>query len=740
MKDRLLQDPVDTHDFTAREYASANTAQPKITILGSAPFTTILTNAGGGQTRAGSLAVTRWRSDPTLDDFGQWFYVRDVAMGRTWSAAHQPVCAKPSSYRVRFENDRASFHRVDGDIETLTEIVVSSTNGTDIRRITVSNNSDRPREIEITSYSEIVIAPSFTDRGHPAFSNLFVQTEWIEKTSAILAMRRPRSAVSKPVWCGHVLSVGGEQNARASCETDRAKFVGRGRSGRSPAAMDGEGDLSGRVGSVLDPVFAIRTRLTVPPRESAVATFTTFVAADRDHAVKLAAAYHDASDTASAFEKAISESRDAAAAFGISSDGVAQSEELAGHFLFGLHSRSPEARSRNVGEVADLNALGISGVVPILLASIDSVDGLPALKQLVEIHRYWMHKGIACDLVFLTADDIPGIQLVADGVASAVTEMNAEQLLAYTGGIFFLRADRLDAAQLSLLHAHARMEVVCGDFDLEQFLERIDSEDGYDSEEVFANEPLALVESEQPQSVADLQFFNGIGGFNDANEYEIRLTGENLPPAPWINVVANPSGGFIASEAGNGPTWAVNSSGYRLTPWHNDPVRDRSGECIYIIDIESGDVWTPTAAPIRDGSPYITKHGAGYSIFEHEHDGIATSLRMGVPESDPVKLQVLTLRNESTRPRQLSIVSYVEWVLGGVRELTRFNVRTSFDEENELMFANNRLHLDIPDTVSFVALSEPLRGRTASRREFIGRNGTLSAPRWLTRQDECSDD
>jgi cyclic beta-1,2-glucan synthetase len=736
MKDRLPQDPVDHTELTAREYASANTAQPKITVLGSAPFTTILTNAGGGQTRAGSLAVTRWRGDPTLDDFGQWFYVRDIATGRTWSAAHQPVCAKASSYNVRFENNRASFHRVDGDIATLTEIAVSSANGADMRRLTISNNSDRQREIEITSYSEVVIAPSFADRGHPAFSNLFVQTEWLGENSAILAMRRPRSAVSKPVWCGHVLSVGGEQNAGASCETDRAKFVGRGRSGRNPAAMDDEGELSGRVGAVLDPVFAIRTRLLIPARESAVATFTTFIAADRDHAVKLAATYHDASDAASAFEAAITESGEASAAFGVSPELAARFDELGGHFLFGLHSSHARERSTYVGDAGALSALGITRAVPILLASIGAEEGLPALSQLVEIHRYWMHKGIPCDLVLLASSDIPGMQTVADEVAPAVAEMSAEELVNYKGGIFFLRSDHLDNRSLALLRADARMEVACESFDLEQFLEAADSSDGYDAEDDFADEPLAPLVSEGDSDVADLQFFNGIGGFNNANEYEIRLSGETLPPAPWVNVVANPFGGFIASETGAGPTWAINSSGYRLTPWQNDPVRDRSGECIYIVDTESGDVWTPTAAPIREASPYVVKHGAGYSLFEHEHDGISTSLRMGVPESDPVKLQVLTLRNTSDRARKLSIVSYVEWVLGGERELTRFNVHTSFDEENEVMLARNPLHLDHPNTVSFVALSEPLRGQTASRREFIGRNGTLSAPRWLTRQNE----
>jgi cyclic beta-1,2-glucan synthetase len=731
MTDRLLHDPVDTHKSTVREYRSADSAQPKIAILGSAPFTTILTNAGGGQTRLGSLAVTRWRADPTLDDFGQWIYLRDLSTGNVWSAAHQPVCAKASSYLVSFANDHAAFHRVDGGIETRMEVAVASSNGTDIRRITVTNNSDSEREIELTSYSEVVIAPASMDRGHPAFSNLFVQTEWDAENSAILAMRRPRSAMNKPTWCGHVLSVRGERGARASCETDRAKFVGRGRSGRRPAAMDSQGDLSGRVGAVLDPVFAIRTRLTIPAGESAEATFTTFIATDRNDALKLAAKYNDADASARAFEDAVMKSRASAEAFGVSPTDAALFEELAGRFLFGRYTSAMVDGSSDVSAVAELKTLGLSETVPILLALIGSESGLIAVQRLIEVHRYWVYKGIACDLVFLATEAFAGIQLAADLVAATISDTTPEPLLENTGGIFFLSAEKRGRAEVSLLHAWARMEIECDDFALQVFLDSIDSSDEYGGNEGFAAEATALVDSEAKPVGADLQFFNGIGGFNDSREYELRLTGEDLPPTPWINVIANPSGGFIASETGAGPTWAINSSQYRLTPWQNDPVRDRPGECIYMVDVATGDTWSPTPAPIRELTPYTVKHGAGYSIFEHEHDGIATSLRMGVPESDPVKLQVLTLRNNSSSARKLSIVSYVEWVLGGERELSRFHIRTSFDQAREIALANNQLDPAFANIVAFAALSEPVSGHTLSRRSFIGRNGTLSAPRWL---------
>jgi cyclic beta-1,2-glucan synthetase len=230
------------------------------------------------------------------------------------------------------------------------------------------------------------------------------------------------------------------------------------------------------------------------------------------------------------------------------------------------------------------------------------------------------------------------------------------------------------------------------------------------------------------KSAADLICFNGLGGFNAHGEYEIRLTGEELPPAPWANVIANESAGFLVSETGAGLTWAVNSSFFRLTPWANDPVSDPATECIYLRDEESGAIWTPTAAPIRESTPYTTRHGAGYSVFEHEHDGIVTSLRAGMPNADPVKIQVLSITNSSPRARKISLTGYVEWILGVDRERTQGHVRIEMLSGKSVMLASNTFEAELAGQVAFFAVSEKLSSFTADRRGFLGRNGTVSAP------------
>jgi cyclic beta-1,2-glucan synthetase len=284
----------------------------------------------------------------------------------------------------------------------------------------------------------------------------------------------------------------------------------------------------------------------------------------------------------------------------------------------------------------------------------------------------------------------------------------------------------------------ARVQVNCDGLGLGNFLEFPGVEDRYPPKLEIMNRdivPLGTVpiHADPADRGVGLQSFNGLGGFNKEGEYEIHLTGSDLPPAPWINVVGNATGGFYVSEGGSGVTWAKNSFFYRITPWHNDPVRDPSSDCVFLRDDANGDLWTATPCPIREPTPYRVRHGAGYSVFHHTHKGLASSLRLGVDENDPVKISILTLRNESTTRKKLTLTWYLEWVLGLSREQTQYQVRTSFDEDTQSMFARNYFDADFAESVAFASISERVAYYTADRREFLGRNGTISSPAALER-------
>ncbi|MDP9176783.1 MAG: carbohydrate-binding protein [Gemmatimonadota bacterium] len=793
-QDDFAHVPSETEKPAVRELDTANTPQPRIAILGSVPYTSIISNSGAGLSQYGPLAVNRWRNDGTRDNRGQWCYVKDLSKGRLWSAGHQPVCAEANWYRVLFASDRVTFIRRDGDIETQMEIAVASDDAAEVRRVIIYNRSSIAREIELTSYAEIVMQPLDVDRSHPAFGNLFVQTEWLPDSSAILAVRRPRSVTEKVRWCGHVAAVGASSTTPVTCETDRARFIGRGRSTRDPVALDAGAELSGTVGAVLDPIFSLRAKISIAPGRFAEVTFTTFVAEDRETAIQLADLYHDPYSARRALDLSWAQAQAELRELGISPADAALYQELAGHLMYthpGFRGLSPKGEDTQFGQ-DELWAMGISGDWPILLATLEAPAGLSSVRQLLRVHQYWRLKGITCDLVILSLHPPTYLQELADELLATVLASSESGFIDRPGGVYIRRADLLKPEDVELLYSIARIQVDCDGLGLGNFLEFPHVEDDYSARvasaapEVLARELVAPVvtgiarpsrpvpagvpavtrisatpssripvttvtapeaisapASADPRENASvsgdgLRYFNGIGGYNERTEYEIRIAGGTLPPAPWVNVIGNPTGGFCISESGCGATWATNSS-FRLTPWHNDPVEDPTGECIYIRDDDSGNLWTPTPEPIRESTQYTVKHGAGYSVFEHEHDGLATSLRVGMPNEDPLKISVLTLTNNGTTLRRLSITSYIEWLLGTDREKTQQHIRTKMDEASSTMLAHSSFDPQFSAYVAFNTVSEPITTYTAARREFLGRNGTHSAPAALSRDGMTKD-
>ncbi len=752
-----------------REIATPGTPQPEVALLGHLKYTVMVSNSGAGYSRYESLAVTRWRADGTRDDWGQFCYVKNLTRGRTWSASHQPVCATADQYLALLATDRVTFHRLDDDIETRTEITTVPDDAAEVRRVTVTNNGTDPCAIELTSYGEIVLAPPNTDSGHPAFGNLFIETEYHEWCTAITASRRPRAATESPLWCVHVVDHGEERVGSVTCETDRARFLGRGRSTRNPAALYADGALSGTTGAVLDPIFALRTRVHLEPRQSASVAFTTLVATSRERAFALADRYHDPHAAQRALDLAWTAAQIELREMNITPGDAAVFQGLAGNLFFSNPVlRAPEHELRiNRGSQPLLWKNGISGDWPILLATIDSAEGLPTLRQLLVAHHYWRRRGMTVDLVVLNALASGYLQELNDRITATVYASSEAGVVDRPGGVFLRRNDELGADTLLMLRATARVHIVCDGRSLGRILATVraqteaeaatDTADQVTYPEDSAQREIAITRRGSAHPVPDtasaservneggnaastatdadaLLLYNGLGGITARGNYEIRLHGNIVPPAPWVNVIANPHGGFIVSERGAGCTWAENSIFYRLTPWHNDPVADPVSEIIYLRDESSGELWSATPAPIRHGSPYTIRHAPGISTFDHEHAGIAVSLTLGLAPNAAVKLSVLRLTNSGKHPRRLSVTAFVEWTLGISREHTQHQVVTSFDAERDAIFASNSFDPHFCDWVAFCALSEPVTTHTCDRCEFLGRNGTSADPEAMYRQ------
>ena len=722
---------------TVRRLRSAHAATPEAHLLSNGRYTVMLTGAGSGYSRWGDLGVTRWREDVTRDDWGAYVFLRDVQSGDVWSAGYQPSGVEPDSYDVTFTEDRAKFVRRDGTITTILEVVVSPEDNAEVRRVSVANTGNRARDIELTSYAELVLAPPAADAAHPTFSKLFVQTEYLAKVGAILATRRRRSPAEPEIWAAHLAVVEGEAVGEPEIETDRARFLGRGRDVRAPiAVMDGR-PLSNTVGTVLDPVFALRRRVRVPPGRTVRIAFWTVVASSRDDVLDLADKHHDATAFDRAATLAWTQAQVQLSHLGVDPDQASLFQRLAGHVLYADPSMRPssDAIRRGGGGPAALWAQGISGDIPIVLVQIDNIEDLAIVRQLLRAHETWRMKQLAVDLVILNdlaSSYIQDLQIALETLVR--TSQSRPQIGADVahGSVFVLRADLISVETRALLLSMARAVLDGRRGTLSEQLNRLQEADT-----AAAPSPRRMPPADVSQTVPvppNLEFFNGLGGFAaDGREYVTILSAGRLTPAPWINVIANPSFGFQVAVEGGGYTWSLSSRENQLTPRSNDPVTDRPGEVIYLRDEESGELWGPTAVPIRDeAAPYIARHGQGYSRFEHTAHGVALDLLQYVPLDDPIKISRLTIRNTSGRPRRLSVTAYVEWVLGPSRSVSALSVVTDIDPETGAMLARNPWNMTFGSHVAFADLGGRQTAWTGDRREFLGRNGTLDNPAALT--------
>ena len=665
-----------------RTYETADHSTPRTQLLSNGTYNVMITTAGSGYSRCEENAVTRWREDVTRDDWGAFIYLRDVRSGTVWSAGHQPVRRRAQSYHVAFSEDKADFRRVDPGISTRMEVVVSAEDNAEVRRISLTNHSTRVREIELTSYTEVVLNTPDADAAHQSFSNLFIETEFFAGENAILAHRRQRSPEDKPIWGLHVVVAEGDVVGTTQYETDRGRFLGRGRTASNPIAIMEDRPLSNTTGAVLDPVFSLRRRIRIQPNETVRCTFSTAVARSREEATALADKYHDPNIFEREQRLAWTKAQVEMSHLKIDSEEAHLFQRLAARVVYSDPSLrpSPHVLALNTKAQSSLWAHGISGDLPIVVVRISKEDDLRTVRKLVRGHEYLHFKGLRIDLVILNDTPTSYMQVLHQELETIVRTSGLQGLQDKPGGVYLRRADQMAEADRILLHAVARVVIVA---------ERGMFEDQIERRHVEEPLPPPFVPRVPPQtypetSVAppDLAFFNGLGGFHQGGrEYVTLLGAEQWTPAPWSNVIGNNvEFGFLITESGGSCTWSLNSRENRLTPWSNDAVCDPPGEVVYLRDEDSGTVWSATPLPIRERESYIVRHGQGYSVFEHTSHGILQELLLFAPLDAPVKISLLRLRNRTARRRRLSITNYNELVLGVSRSSSAPYIITEIDE------------------------------------------------------------
>ena len=539
---------------------------------------------------------------------------------------------------MTFQADKATFFRRDGHIATRLEVAVSPEDDVEVRRLMLHNRGPRLRELDVTSYAEMSLASASDDFAHPAFAKLFVETQYLPDDTALLCRRRPRTGPDE-CWAFHVLSVERGTHGSVEWETDRMRFIGRGRTLANPCALDGHA-LSGSTGVVLDPVCSLRVRVTLRPGQRVRLAFSTGIANDEAQARTLARKYHHPTSASRTLALAFTHALTLQRHLGLSGDELRTFDRLASCVFGSDNSARADAATleRSVLGRQALWRFGISGDVPLLVVRVSAnAPNLGLVAQVLRAREYWRLKGLVCDVAVLNEQASTYLDETQSALASLLASASWTRTSDARGGVFLLKCDQWSDQETSVLDAAARA-VLRNDagtlsVQLDRFASRTRKVVSANGEAPATGGDTPLLSGQPAESLPALPAITlpvGLGGFTAEAGFRLTLDRAVQTPLPWSNVIANRAVGTIVTESGSSFTWAFNSREHRLTRFENDPVTDATSEAVFIRDDEGGHVWCPTPGPlprdVEDG-PFEIHHAPGVSTFDHHAHGILSRVQ-----------------------------------------------------------------------------------------------------------------
>lgn len=711
-----------------RSFGAPESLPQNCHLLSNGRLSLMLTETGEGYSRLDNLQVTRWREELVGGSYGSFILINHINTNNVWSSTYHPMIKDPDGYKTIFSMDRAEFIRNDDNLVSHTEIAVAPEDNIEIRKLKLTNHGQETAVVEVSSYFEPVLVPQAADVAHPAFSNLFVRTEFLGDLDTLLASRRPREHGQAEKWLLHSLIVEGETTGGLQYETNRGNFIGRGKGLNNAFALNQP--LTNSTGVAIDPIMSLRRKLRIEGGKTAVISYITGIADSKEEAIQLVRKYNAPPAIERSYQLAYTRSQVELNYLNLKSSEVLMYQGMIKHLLYmsPLKAKYRKYISQNKRGQSGLWPFGVSGDLPIILISIKRTEDIDIVRQVLKAHEYWKLKGLKVDLVILNEDESSYLQPLKNLLRDVVAFSHGRHIQDQPGGIFIRDVHSMSEEDRLLFYSVARLIITGEGGSLKEQL-KLPQQQIYSSEAI---EKRRVNRKPSKEEEIEVDYFNGYGGFSkDGREYIIKLKENLQTPAPWVNVVSNESFGFIVSENGSGYTWAENSRENKLTPWNNDPVSDTGHEIIYLRDDDTGELWSITPLPIREKEGYIIRHGMGYSVIQHNSHGIGQQLTQFVPEKDSIKINLMRLKNDSDAARRLSVFYYIRPVLGVSHQSTQQYIVTEHDPKLETIWIKNPFNSDFPGQMVFVGASSKISSYTGNREEFIGHMGSLAAPEAL---------
>ncbi|MEW8956343.1 glucoamylase family protein, partial [Clostridium sp.] len=753
-------------EVIVRNYNTGITEFPESVVLSNGSYHTMINNSGSGFSKVKDMNLYRWSKDYVNDNKGMFIYLRDMSSSEYWSATFQPTKRESDKYHVDFTLHKAEFTNQYRGIESKLSVAVSNEENMEVRALTLENNTEEDKVIEITTYLEVTLSTQEADISHKAFSNLFIRTESFED-NVLLAYRRPRAKGQKKPYIFQKILFQGEKIGAVEYETSRLNFIGRGNDEDNPRVMNREIPLENSEGTVIDPIFSQRIRMKIPKGEKVKAYVVIGSSESKEEAIDICNRYSSIEGCRGIFNGSYNNSLGELSYLGLKYKQASLYQMMASRILYtnkDIRRRETYIKSLNKHQ-KDLWSFGVSGDLPIVTLNIKDTSHVDIVRQCVQCHEYLNRRGVEFDLLVINEEEFSYDMPLQGSLFTIINKYSSASINNLRGKIFIQSYDNLKDEGISFIKAISTIYIdgkeedaffsllFKGEDNLTYNLRGLPKEVYNNSiikEEVVEEMPLkwkrekymaeigeSIWEGNQGKSsgsneecydIGRLKFFNGLGGFNEKNHYVIVLKNNNNTPAPWINVISNKKFGFHISESGSSYTWYKNSRENKLTPWNNDFVSDTLGEALFLRDEENGEVFSITPKPLRGKEEYVVEHGFGFSKFSHMSNDIKGEITWFTPLDHSLKIGIVKLKNLQGNKRKISLTYYSNLILGVNEQGVHKTISTYYDEEGNFIYGKNPYSEKFGDTNCYLKI---IGGEDISycgdREDFIGRGRNINS-------------